>query len=67
MKLRRVFIVYDENHGMVGIYANEQSAKNVVENISVECYGMKTEDEIWSADYKNGNELVYYREEEVQW
>lgn len=67
MKLRRVYLVYDENHGMVGVYANEQSAKGVVESISVEWYNMKTEDEIWSADYKNGNELVYYREEEVQW
>ena len=67
MKLRRVYLVYDDNHGMVGVYANEQSAKSVVESISVEYYDMKTEGEVWSADYKNGNELVYYREEEVQW
>ena len=67
MKLRRVFLVYDDNHGLVGVYANEQSAKSVVESISVEYYDMKTEDEIWSADYKNGNEFVYYSEEEVQW
>lgn len=41
--------------------------KRVVESISVECYDMKTEEEVWSADFKNGNEFVYYREEEVQW
>lgn len=60
-----VYCVYSDIHGLEGIYATEEGARSAVEHISVVDYGYRTDEEIWDENYSNGNELVYYKEEEV--
>ena len=60
-----VYLVYSDSHGLEGIYATEEGARSAVEHISVVDYGCRTNEEIWDENYSNGNELVYYKEEEV--
>ena len=59
----KVYLVYDECHGLRGVCATPERAAQEVEHISIVEYGMRTYAEIWS-EYR-GNELCYYKEEEV--
>ena len=60
-----VYCVYSDSHGLEGIYATEEGARSAVEHISVVDYGCRTDEEIWAEYGERGNELCYYREEEV--
>lgn len=60
-----VYCVYSDSHGLEGIYSTEEGARSAVEHISIVDYGCRTDEEIWDENYSNGNELVYYKEEEV--
>jgi hypothetical protein len=61
----KVYLVYSDSHGLEGIYATEERAREIVEHISIVDYDYRTDEEIWDKNYSNGNELVYYKEEEV--
>ena len=63
--MRTVYLVYDECHGFRGVFGSAERAKAEVEHISIVEYGCRTDEEIWDKNYSNGNELCYYREEEV--
>ena len=58
-----VYLVYDENHGMIGVYGTEESARQCVEDNSIVYYGCRSNEEIW--ERAAGNELVWYKAEEV--
>lgn len=60
-----VYLVYDECHGFRGVFGSVERAKAEVEHISIVEYGMRTDEEIWAEYGERGNELCYYREEEV--
>ena len=60
-----VYLVYSESHGLEGIYATEERARQIVEHISIVDYDYPTKEEVWDENYANGNELVWYREEVV--
>lgn len=59
-----VYLVYDDNHGMIGVYATEKSARECVEDNSIVYYGFRSDEEIW--ERADGNELVWYEAEEVK-
>lgn len=61
----KVYLVYDECHGFRGVYGSAERAKVEVEHISIVEYGCRTDEEIWAEYGERGNELCYYREEEV--
>jgi hypothetical protein len=63
--MKKVYLVFDENHGMVGVYATKEAASRVVEHLSIVEYGCRREDEIW--DSPRGNDMVHYCEEEVKY
>ena len=63
--MRSVYLVYDECHGFRGVFGSVEQAKAEVEHISIVEYGCRTDKEIGDENYSNGNELCYYREEEV--
>lgn len=60
-----VYLVYDEIHGFRGVFGSAERAAEEVEHISIVEYGMRTDEEIWAEYAECGNELCYYREEEV--
>ena len=61
--MKTVYLVYEDSHGLVGVYGTKDGARDTVEHISVVQYGMRDDSEIWTGD--RGNELCYYDEEEV--
>lgn len=61
----KVYLIYDECHGFRGVCATPERARAEVEHISIVEYGMRTDEEIWAEYGECGNELCYYREEEV--
>ena len=61
----KVYLVYDECHGFRGVCGTPERAKEEVEHISIVEYGLRTDEEIWAEYGEEGNELCYYREEEV--
>ena len=60
-----VYLVYSDSHGLEGIYATEERAREIVEHISIVDYGCRRDEEIWDENHTNGNELVWYKEEVV--
>ena len=61
----KVYLIYDECHGFLGVCATPERARAEVEHISIVNYGLRTDEEIWAEYGECGNELCYYREEEV--
>ena len=59
------YLVYEDCHGLVGVFGSKERAREEVEHISVVQYGMRDDSEIWTTHGEAGNELCYYFEEEV--
>ena len=65
MRLETIYLVYDECHGLRGVFGSKELAREEVEHISIIEYGMRDDAEIWAEYGERGNELCYYREERV--
>lgn len=63
--MKYVYLVYDECHDFRGAFGSAERAAEEVEHISIVEYGLRDDEEIWAEYGKRGNELCYYREEEV--
>ena len=65
MRLKTVYLVYDENHGFRGVFGSKGRAEQEVEHISIIEYGLRSGAEIWAEYGERGNEFCYYREERM--
>lgn len=59
-----VYCIYEECHGLVGIWTDEAKARAEVDRISADCDAIEADD--WFDNERSyGNDMVYYEKTKV--